>query len=179
MRHVPGSTSLIHQGIQGLTSNPENFIFGGHRKSIDSSQCGMDFSNQDCKALQRVVRLAEHISGSALPSLQDIYFKRCKSRAAKTIMDSNHPGNRLFFLTAIWQALPEHDGKNWETEEKLLPPGHQTPKLKLGLIKSTWLNLIISKIFIILHHSLLLLCKYPVQPVCTFFLHITAYIIFY
>ncbi len=55
-------------------------------------------SNQDCKALQRVVRLAEHISGSALPSLQDIYLKRCKSRAAKIIKDSNHPGNSLFFL---------------------------------------------------------------------------------
>ncbi len=55
-------------------------------------------SNQDCKALQRVVRLAERISGSALPSLQDIYFKRCKSRAAKIIKDSNHCGNRLFIL---------------------------------------------------------------------------------
>ncbi len=53
-------------------------------------------TNQDCKALQRVVRLAERISGSALPSLQDIYLKRCKSRAAKIIKDSNHPGNRLF-----------------------------------------------------------------------------------
>ncbi len=55
-------------------------------------------SNQDCKALQRVVRLAECISGSALPSLQDIYLKRCKSRAVKIIKDSNHPGNRLFIL---------------------------------------------------------------------------------
>ncbi len=53
-------------------------------------------SNQDCKAMQRVVRLAEHISGSALPSLQDIYFKHCKSRAAKIIKDSNHPGNHFF-----------------------------------------------------------------------------------
>ncbi len=44
------------------------------------------------------VRLAERISGSALPSLQDIYLKRCKSRAAKIIKDSNHPGNRLFTL---------------------------------------------------------------------------------
>ncbi len=44
-------------------------------------------SNQDCKALQRVVRLAERISGSALPSLQVIYHKRCKSRAAKIIKD--------------------------------------------------------------------------------------------
>ncbi len=55
-------------------------------------------SNQDCKALQRVVRLAERISGSALPSLQDIYLKRCKSRAAKIIKGSTHPGNHLFCL---------------------------------------------------------------------------------
>ncbi len=55
-------------------------------------------SNQDCKSLQRVVRLAERISGSTLPSLQDIYLKRCKSRAAKIIKDSNHPGNHLFCL---------------------------------------------------------------------------------
>ncbi len=55
-------------------------------------------SNQDCKALQRVVRLAERISGSTLPSLQGIYIKRCKSRAAKIIKDSNHPGNHLFCL---------------------------------------------------------------------------------
>ncbi len=55
-------------------------------------------TNQDCKALQRIVRLAERISGSALPSLQDIYLKRCKSRAAKITKDSNHPGNSLFCL---------------------------------------------------------------------------------
>ncbi len=55
-------------------------------------------SNQDCKALQRVMRLAERISGSALPSLQVTYLKRCKSRAAKILKDSNHPGNHLFGL---------------------------------------------------------------------------------
>ncbi len=54
-------------------------------------------TNQDCKALQRVVRLAER-TGSALPSLQDIYIKRCKSRAAKILKDSTHPGNHLFCL---------------------------------------------------------------------------------
>ncbi len=56
------------------------------------SVCYNNATNQDCKAL----RLAEHISGSALPSLQDIYLKRCKSRAAKIIKDSNHPGNHFF-----------------------------------------------------------------------------------
>ncbi len=54
--------------------------------------------NQDCKALQRVVRLAERISGSALSSLQDIYLKRCEGRAAKIIKDLNHPSNHLFYL---------------------------------------------------------------------------------
>ncbi len=59
---------------------------------LSASQCGtVTPQKQDCKALQRVVRLAERISGSALPSLQDIYLKRCKSRAAKIIKDSNHP----------------------------------------------------------------------------------------
>ncbi len=55
-----------------------------------------NISNQDCKALLRVVCLAERISGSALPSLQDIYLKCCKSRAVKIIKDSNHPGNHLW-----------------------------------------------------------------------------------
>ncbi len=90
---------MTAEEIRGLASNPENFLFRGHRKCI--TQCISvwygNASNQDCKALQRVVCLAECISGSALPSLQDIYLKRCKSRAAKIIKDSNHPGNRLFF----------------------------------------------------------------------------------
>ncbi len=107
-------------------------------------------TNQGCKALQRVVRLAEHISGSALPSLLDIYLKRCKSRAAKIIKDSNHPVTIFSFF--FWQALQEHDGKNWETKEELLPSGHQAPKHKLSLITFTGLNLIISKTFIIPHH---------------------------
>ncbi len=55
-------------------------------------------SSQDCKALQRVMHLAERISGSALPSLQDIYLKRCRGRAVKIIKDSNHPGNCLFTM---------------------------------------------------------------------------------
>ncbi len=87
--------------IQGLTSYPENFLFRDHRKCTDTQCISVwygNYSNQDCKAMHRVVRLAERISGSALPSLQDIYLKRCKSRAAKIIKNTNHPGNRLFIL---------------------------------------------------------------------------------
>ncbi len=94
---VPSATA---EEIQGLTSYPENFYSGAIESVL--TQCISvwygNSSNQDCKALQRVVRLAERISGSTLPSLQDIYLKRCKSRAAKIIKDSNHPGNHLFHL---------------------------------------------------------------------------------
>ncbi len=41
-------------------------------------------SSQDCKALQRVVRLAERISGSALPSLQDIYSNAAEAELQKS-----------------------------------------------------------------------------------------------
>ncbi len=49
--------------------------------------CYGNRSSHDCKDLQRVVRLAERISGSAPPSLQDIYLKLCRSRAVKITKD--------------------------------------------------------------------------------------------
>ncbi len=45
-----------------------------------------------------------------------------------------------------------NDGKNWETEEELLPSDHQAPQHKLSLITFTGLNLINCMILIILHH---------------------------
>ncbi len=101
-------------------------------------------SCQDCKALQRVVRLAERISGSALPSLQNIYLKHCKSRAAKIIKNSNHPGNHLFILLPSGKRFRSMMAK---TERRSFFP-HAIRLLKLSLITSTWLHLVISKIFI-------------------------------
>ncbi len=74
-------------------------------------------TNQDYKALQRVVLLAERISGSALPSLQDIYLKRCKNRAVKIIKDSNHPSNHLFILLQSGKRFRSMMAKT-ETEEE-------------------------------------------------------------
>ncbi len=37
-----------------------------------------------------------HLAKVALTVAQDIYLKRGKSRAAKIIKDSTHPGNHLF-----------------------------------------------------------------------------------
>ncbi len=99
-------------------------FYSGAIESVLTQCISVWYSNatkQDCKALQRVVRLAERISGSALPSLQDIYLKRCKSRAAKIIKDSNHPGKPSFHLTAIGQALQKRVGKTERLRRSFYP----------------------------------------------------------
>ncbi len=50
------------------------------------------------RALQRVVRTARHIVGGELPSLQDIYTRRCTRKARRIIKDSSHPSHRLLSL---------------------------------------------------------------------------------
>ncbi len=124
-------------------------------------------SNQDCKALQRVVRLAERISGSALPSLQVTYLKRCKSRAAKIIKDSNHPVNHLFILLPSGKRFRSMMAKTERLRRSSFP---QAPKF----ITSTWLHLInsIYSLFYIIHIAAMFI------P-CTICLHIPVYIIIY
>ncbi len=53
---------------------------------------------QHCWQLQSVVRTARHIVGGELPSLQDIYTRRCISKARRIIKDSNHPSHSLLSL---------------------------------------------------------------------------------
>ncbi len=50
------------------------------------------------RALQRIVRTARHIIGGELPSLQDIYTRRCIRKARRIIKDSSHPSHRLLSL---------------------------------------------------------------------------------
>ncbi len=116
-------------------------------------------SNQDCKALQRVVRLAERISGSALPSLQHIYLKRCRSRAAKILKDSTHPGNHLFCLLPSGRRFRSMMAKTERLRKsffpqaiRLLNKNSQDPLLTVNIITFS---------------SLLLYVHYHEQPVCT------------
>ncbi len=57
------------------------------------------------KALQRVVRTARHIVGGELPSLQDIYTRRCIRKARRIIKDSSHPFHSLHSLLPSGRRL--------------------------------------------------------------------------
>ena len=48
------------------------------------------------KALQRVVRTAQYITGVKLPVIQDLYTRGCQRKALNIVKDSSHPSHRLF-----------------------------------------------------------------------------------
>lgn len=55
-------------------------------------------SAADHKALQRVVKTAQQITGTQLPTIEEIYHKRCLGRARNIIKDASYPNHRLFTL---------------------------------------------------------------------------------
>ena len=55
-------------------------------------------SASDRKALQRVVRTAQYITGAKLPAFQDLYTMRCQRKALKMVKDPSYPSHRLFSL---------------------------------------------------------------------------------
>ncbi len=52
----------------------------------------------DLRRLRRVVRTAERIIGTTLPTLQELYSSRVSKRAGKITLDPSHPAHSLFEL---------------------------------------------------------------------------------
>ena len=50
------------------------------------------------KALQRVVKTAQHITRTELPSMEDLYSQRLRKKSLRIIKDPHHPSHKLFFL---------------------------------------------------------------------------------
>ncbi len=55
-------------------------------------------TKSDLRRLQRVVRTAEQIIGTTLPTLQELYLSRVSKRAGKITLDPSHPAHSLFEL---------------------------------------------------------------------------------
>ncbi len=55
-------------------------------------------TKSDLKRLRRVVRTAERIIGTTLPSLQELYLSRVRLRAGKITLDPSYPAHSLFEL---------------------------------------------------------------------------------
>ena len=55
-------------------------------------------SASDQKSLQRVVKTAQRITGTQLPTIKKMFLKRCLCKSRNIIKDAFHPNNRLFTL---------------------------------------------------------------------------------
>ncbi len=122
------------------------------------------------KARQRLYHLRQLRKFRVSPAILKTFY----SGAIESV--SNHPSNSLFSLLPSGKRFRSMMAKTERLRRSFFP---QAPKLKLCLITFTGLNLINCKIFTILIIRIVAMCMYPVQPVCTFLLHIPVYIIIY
>ncbi len=61
-------------------------------------------TKSDLRRLRRVVRTAERIIGTTLPTLQELYLSRVSKRAGKITLDPSHPAHSLFELLPSGQC---------------------------------------------------------------------------
>ncbi len=74
---------------------------------------------------QRVVRTARHIVGCELPSLQDIYTRRCMRKARRIIKDSSHPSHSLLSLLPSGRLLRSIRSRTSRLRDSFFPSGYQ------------------------------------------------------
>ena len=112
----PQETDKIWHG----SSDPQKVLQLHHREHGCITAWYGNCSFSDRKALQRVVRTAQYITGAKLPAIQDIYTRRCQRKALKIVKDSSHPSHRLF-------SLPTH-GKRYLSTKYMLRCVNEDPK---------------------------------------------------
>ncbi|XP_051243005.1 uncharacterized protein LOC127355811 [Dicentrarchus labrax] len=84
----------------------------------------------DRTRLQRVVKTAERITRTPLPSLQSIYNRRVHRRAASMLRDPTHPQHGQFTLLPSGRRYRSLNNK---TQKLFLPLCNQTPEQLTGV----------------------------------------------
>ncbi len=92
------------QGAGAGAGAPQELLIQFYSAIIESVLCtsiNVWFSSatkSDLRRLQRVVRTAERIIGTTLPTLQELYLSRVSKRAGKITLNPSHPAHSLFEL---------------------------------------------------------------------------------
>ncbi len=102
------------------------------------------------RRLWRVVRTAEPIIGTTLPTLQELYLSRVRKRAGNITLDPLHPAHSLFYLLPSTLQSSEH--QHAQTQEQFLPssnPSHE--HLTINVKHTTLLYFIYPSHILIFH----------------------------
>nr|XP_049611658.1 uncharacterized protein LOC125989380 [Syngnathus scovelli] len=115
---------------------------------------GGSCTDQNLKALQRIVNTAGKIIGASLPSLKDIYTSHLTRKATTIVSDVSHPARSLFDLLpsgkryrslrsrttrlansfALWKALQANEDQDKQTQNQFLSQSHRRPQLQPALM---------------------------------------------
>ncbi|KAJ7335161.1 hypothetical protein JRQ81_013102, partial [Phrynocephalus forsythii] len=60
--------------------------------------CYASSSVVDKKALQRIIKIAQNVTGLQLPTLDDIFTSPCLRKSHNILRDSSHPAHNFFEL---------------------------------------------------------------------------------
>lgn len=105
--HITTLVKKARQGLYHLRQLRKSKISTVLQKSLYTATVGSvlsgsitawygNYSSQNSKAFHRVIRCAERITRTALPCLQDIYTRQCRSGANWIIKEIHHPSHKLF-----------------------------------------------------------------------------------
>ncbi|XP_041830687.1 uncharacterized protein LOC121632933 [Melanotaenia boesemani] len=86
----------------------------------------------DRKALQRVVKTAQRITGSPLPALEEVQRKRCLRRARSILKDSSHPAHGLFALLPSGRRFRSLRTKTSRLRNSFFPRAKETFTCAVG-----------------------------------------------
>ncbi|KAL3066704.1 hypothetical protein OYC64_016614 [Pagothenia borchgrevinki] len=73
------------------------------------------------KALQRVVKTAQNITRTELPSMEDLYSQRLRKKALRIIKDPHHPSHKLFCLLPSGKRYRSMRTKTTRLRDSFIP----------------------------------------------------------
>ncbi|XP_070765078.1 complement factor H-like [Enoplosus armatus] len=126
-----------HKSLRGLNMD-SRVICKVHICTTESTLTGCiiawygNYSALNRKALQRVVKTAQHITRTKLQPMEDLCAQWCRKKANRIIRHPHHPTHKRFFAAALQQTVPHHQAQG-QLHPCLLVVGHHID----GDLKST------------------------------------------
>ncbi len=102
--HVLEGTIYAERYVWKVYNLPQELLKQFYSAIIESVICTSitvwfsSATKSDLRRPRRVVRTAERIIGTTLPTLQELYLSRVNKRAGKITLDPSHPAHSLFEL---------------------------------------------------------------------------------
>ncbi len=122
-----GCTSFASWGSSTYHRKLLKKFYSAITESILCTSITVRFSSatkSDHRRLRRVVRSAERIIGTTLPTLQELHLSRVSKKAGKITLDPSHPAHSLFEPILSWSTLQSSEHQNGQTQKQFIPSGN-------------------------------------------------------